>query len=79
MSEAVLPPTRTLDREKAFSFLRENGVYVDGACHGCSPVAPDGCEMGCPPLIDRRRPATATLDTVRRRAVGSTSTLTAHR
>jgi len=32
MSEAVLPPTRTLDREKAFSFLRENGVYVDGVC-----------------------------------------------
>jgi len=27
MSEAVLPPTRTLDRGKAFSFLRENGVY----------------------------------------------------
>jgi ribose/xylose/arabinose/galactoside ABC-type transport system permease subunit len=27
MSEAVLPPTRTLDRGKALSFLRENGVY----------------------------------------------------
>ncbi len=27
MSEAVLPPTGTLDRGKALSFLRENGVY----------------------------------------------------